>query len=127
MADGHAEIARLLLEAGADPEETNKNWQCALHIAAESGQVGTVSALIEHGADVNRTDYSNTTALHVAALQGHADVVARLLDGGARDCRDNQGGTALLIATSSSQVEVVQLLLSRGWGNGIVQNELLVR
>jgi ankyrin repeat protein len=62
-ANGHAEIARLLLENGA-PVNARGGWFNAtpLHWAAQGGWVETAALLLEHGADpaVRDTEYEGT-------------------------------------------------------------------
>ena len=47
---GHYELARLLLEAGADIEAKTKNGYMALHLAAQYGHQLIIDLLLEHGA-----------------------------------------------------------------------------
>lgn len=47
---GHFELARLLLEAGADIEAKTKNGYMALHLAAQYGHRLIIDLLLEHGA-----------------------------------------------------------------------------
>lgn len=46
-------IARLLIERGADVHARGPTGMTALHVAAESGNVGCVTALLESGVEVN--------------------------------------------------------------------------
>jgi ankyrin repeat protein len=51
---GHAEVARVLLEHGADIEA--KHIETSLHYAAKRGHEEVVRVLLEHGADVEARD-----------------------------------------------------------------------
>ena len=51
--DGHAEIAKLLIESGANVNATNNFNATALHGAASSGNKIVAELLIANGADVN--------------------------------------------------------------------------
>jgi ankyrin repeat protein len=66
---GHYEIARLLLERGADPnwEEPSAPKGRALHSAAAAGQLWLVELLLKHGADPNSGVDSSGNALFIAA------------------------------------------------------------
>ena len=47
---GHFELAKLLLEAGADIEAKTKNGYMALHLAAQYGHALIITLLLENGA-----------------------------------------------------------------------------
>jgi uncharacterized protein len=79
---GDVESAKLLLKAGADPNDSQPDGVSALVLAAHSGN-GTVGALLlEHGADPNAFD-SGYSALHAAILRGDVSLVKALLARGA--------------------------------------------
>lgn len=76
----HLEIARLLLDAGADVN-AHKRGQTALHWAARGGQVEMAELLLERGADVGAkaiTPEGEATPLDLAVKAGKEDA-ARLL------------------------------------------------
>ena len=50
---GHAEVVKLLLDRGADPNLPSEDGDPPLPDAAESGHVEVVNLLLEHGADPN--------------------------------------------------------------------------
>jgi ankyrin repeat protein len=80
--NGNAECARLLLEAGADPDESLPDGTSALVLAAHSGHGDVGILLLEKGADPNAfgTGY---TALHAAVLRSQVPLVKSLLAHGA--------------------------------------------
>lgn len=53
VAAGRSEVARQLLQNGADVTALDVECGTALHIAANCGLVGMIQSLIECGADVN--------------------------------------------------------------------------
>lgn len=53
VAAGRSEVARLLMQLGADVTAVDVDNGTALHIAAGCGLVGLIESLIESGADVN--------------------------------------------------------------------------
>lgn len=78
------EITRILLDHGADPNQTN--WgRTLLGMAAKRGHTQLAQLLIDHGANVNCVDSDEMTPLHYAALHGHAHMVILLLRAGASD------------------------------------------
>jgi ankyrin repeat protein len=86
---GHYDIARLLLERGADPnwwEDPDAPKGRALHAAARSGEFWLVQLLLAHGADPNSGIDSSGNALFAAATPE----IRRLLEshGATRDPYD---------------------------------------
>ena len=64
-SEGHAEIVRLLLEAGADKDMkdgTSRSNLTALMLATSKGHVEIVSLLLDAGANPNMQDWHNRTA-----------------------------------------------------------------
>lgn len=120
-----------LIEKGADVNyinfKTTYPMSC-LHYAIGSGHFETVKLLLDKGAKVNIRErvigktQSNSfpSALHFAIMSGNIEIVTLLLDHGAdMTIADSIYGNALHLATcyrigSSTQIELVQLLLSRG-------------
>ncbi|XP_013188848.2 E3 ubiquitin-protein ligase MIB1 [Amyelois transitella] len=68
--NNHAEVAELLLCAGARPYLQNANLQTALHLAVERQHTQIVRLLVAHGADLNICDKDGDTPLH-EALRHH--------------------------------------------------------
>lgn len=116
---GRMEVARMLLERGAQPDMRDEEGLVPLLCAALNGHAGLVPLLVRSGADINAVLYAQPTtawtALHVAAAGSHVDFVKALLEEGARDChRDSRGRTALEIAVGAGHTAVVALLLKTG-------------
>ena len=114
---GQTEVARALLDAGADPSTPAQNPTRTAPIHGASGHIHAKTALelvellIERGANVNAEQAGGFTALHRAAGRGHAAVVKRLLDAGAdRDTESDLGGTARELAEERGHVPVMALL-----------------
>jgi len=82
--------------------------------AAIQGDTSEMDAAIKAGADVNGSDDVVGPPLVAAASRGNYDAVKFLLDKGANvDARDNQGITALMMATVND-AQTVEYLLGRG-------------
>jgi ankyrin repeat protein len=81
--DRTGELARVLLEAGADKDDETKNGS-PLICAASHGDAHVVRALLDAGADVELTDNPAETALRLAAAFGYPEVVDLLVAAGAR-------------------------------------------
>ena len=63
-----AESVRCLIEAGADPNATDKSGVTPLHRAVRARCAAAVSALIRGGADPQRPNRSGSTPLQLATL-----------------------------------------------------------
>jgi ankyrin repeat protein len=79
---GDVQSINLLLEAGADVDDTAPIGTSALVVAAHSGHGAAAKTLLDRGADPNR-DGAGYTALHAAVLRGDLDLVKALLGKGA--------------------------------------------
>ena len=78
------EMARLLVEAGADVAvKTRLGDLTPLFVAAKNGTAETIELLAEAGADINSTNANGTTPLMLAAASGKVDAVKVLFEHGA--------------------------------------------
>jgi ankyrin repeat protein len=123
--ENHANVARVLLAAGAS-SETDDEGNTALHAATfaavwrtakDDGGLAVVRTLLEFGGgDVDTVNTGGFTALHVAASIGHAGLVQALAGAGAAmDLQVHNGGlTALHLAAKEGHLEVVRAILASG-------------
>ena len=111
------DVARLLLEHGADVNARNKDSVTPLHIAAGEGHVDVARLLLEHGAYVNARSEYGLTPLYYAAVNGRLDVARLLLERGAdAGARDDKGRTPLDRAREKGHVEVARVIEEYGRG-----------
>ncbi|MGP3920902.1 ankyrin repeat domain-containing protein [Nonomuraea sp. 10N515B] len=98
---GDADLVRMLLAAGADPDRESGGDTEGLPLCAAAcwGHIEVVAALLDAGADPDRREdegVADMTALHWAASNEHLAVVNALLERGAGpDARNAAGRTAL--------------------------------
>jgi hypothetical protein len=133
------EIAKLLLDAGADPNSAlNHRRSGPLHYAAdgyiisklwnEKNQIAMIRLLLKAGAEINAQDKNGATPLHRAVRTRCAAAVKCLLDAGADTTIKNKpgstpfhlavqntgrGGSGADIA-KAAQREIIQVFLARG-------------
>ena len=74
----HADVARLLLDAGAHPDARQASGWTPLHSAAHNGDLELVELLLARGADPAAANDDGVTVLSMAEEGGDADVVARV-------------------------------------------------
>jgi ankyrin repeat protein len=110
------EMARLLVEGGADPAAATRHGVTPLYLAASNGNGEIVALLLKKGVDVNRAFFEGQTALMTAARNGKADAVRALLAAGARvdDKEPVKGQTALMWAAGAGNAAAVRLLADAG-------------
>jgi ankyrin repeat protein len=123
---GQIEVAKLLVEKGADVNKRNSRSETALMKAVEANKLEVVRFLLEKNADPNvgrdrktelggPAEQHGETALMIAAEKGDMEIVRELLDRGADVNAKTRGGyTALWNAVGAGKPEVVKLLVERG-------------
>jgi ankyrin repeat protein len=78
VAGQHLEIAKLLLDHGADANAVQADGFTPLHGAAENGDDDMVTLLLAYGANKTAQDSQGRTPLDLAVAQGYEDTVALL-------------------------------------------------
>jgi ankyrin repeat protein len=73
LAGRSAEVARALLDAGADPNSAEHGGYTPLHQAAENGEVAVIRLLLERGAVPTTKDDQGRAPLDLAQAKGHAE------------------------------------------------------
>jgi ankyrin repeat protein len=112
---GHTEIVKRLLAAGASPDVPDLNEQTPLILAAWQNHLDTVNALLEAGAALDLLDATGNCALSLAATEDVPEVVRALLKGGADvNAATPLGHTALMKAAMEGQTQVAKVLLEAG-------------
>jgi ankyrin repeat protein len=129
---GDVESARLLLDRGADANDTAADGNSALVLAAFQGHGAVARLLLDRGADPNAAG-AGYSALHAAVLRGDAETVKALLARGANPntrmtkgspvrrfgsqwalVHNLTGATPLFIATIYNELDLMRTLLDAG-------------
>ncbi|HBI83681.1 MAG TPA: hypothetical protein DDY24_08135 [Alcaligenaceae bacterium] len=75
---GRANIAKLLLSKGADPNEVAPTGDTALILAVQSDNIETVQLLLNAGADPSASNFKAQDAVEIARMKGKNDLAAAL-------------------------------------------------
>ena len=112
----HADVVKVLIDAGADIETRNKDLWTPLLLSSQNGGLRIVKMLVEAGAGVSATQRGGSTSLMIAAVFGHTETVRYLVGLPQVDVshKDKKGFTSLLASAEKPGAGVVQLLIDAG-------------
>ncbi|CAH1644853.1 unnamed protein product [Spodoptera littoralis] len=99
--NGHVEVIRALVEAGADVDAEDRDGDRAAHHAAFGDEPAALRALAVASADLNARNRRRQTPLHIAVNKGHLGV-------------DSEGDTPLHDVISKKRDDMLTLLLEHG-------------
>jgi ankyrin repeat protein len=111
---GREEMITFLLSKGLPANSRNDQGETPLMVASSYSPVKAVQLLLQHVGEegLEEVDARGQTALHHAARHGRDETVAFLLSKGAHAShRDNEGWTALMLATCYGCLKAAELLL----------------
>ncbi|CAC5388468.1 unnamed protein product [Mytilus coruscus] len=112
---GWTEIARMLLDKGADYDKCNNDGWTPVMSACRYGHTEIVRILLDIGADCNNSNYDGCSPLMVACIDGHSDIVRMLLDIGADYNKfSNDGRSPVMCACRYGHPKIVRMLLDKG-------------
>ena len=114
---GDAELAQMLLFAGANVKATTRlGGYTPLMMAAEQGHAIVIAALVSGGADAKAANVMGTTPLMLAAASGIPQAITTLVENGAEiEAREKTfGQTPLMFAAATNRVEALKALVKAG-------------
>ncbi|KAH8983535.1 ankyrin repeat-containing domain protein [Lactarius akahatsu] len=118
--EGDLDVAKLLVEHGADVNTQNKRCATLLHIAASKLNLESVRVFLDLGARANVKDSRSQTPLHKVLLSKHhrkdrLGIALLLIEGGANvNARDKNHETPLHLASYFLEPKSVRILLDHG-------------
>ncbi|UDD65267.1 hypothetical protein AFCA_012457 [Aspergillus flavus] len=109
---GHELVVNILLERGANIENTDIEGRTPLAGAARNGHAEVVLRLLEKGACPEPEDRRGKTSLLLAAMKGYSNTIAVLLPYGVNVNKvDSYHRTALSLAAERGSTALIRLLL----------------
>src|SRR5690606_25035086 len=105
----------VLIDGGADLNETDVDGAAPLHLAVYADRLDAARLLIESGADATRASRYGVTPLYLAAVNGRPEMVELLLEAGADPAGIGPyGETMLMTAARTGVPAVVERLIDAG-------------
>ncbi|CAD7688600.1 unnamed protein product [Nyctereutes procyonoides] len=112
---GHLDCLQSLLQAGAEPDISNKSRETPLYKACERKNVEAVRILVQYNADTNHRCNRGWTALHESVSRNDLEVMEILVSRGAKvESKNAYGITPLFVAAQSGQLDALRFLAKYG-------------
>jgi ankyrin repeat protein len=120
------DMARMLLDAGADANLGNRFGITPLWMAATNRSPALVKLLLAHGAEASATLPHGETALMAAGRSGDPESIKLLIAAGADpNAREqSQGETALMWAAAENQAVAIRALVAGGADADLASNAI---
>jgi ankyrin repeat protein len=121
---GRVEIARMLIDAGANLDIQDIFGKTILHVAMEGNYSEITQMLIDAGAKLDIQDRDGETVLHWAAWRNYSEITQMLIDAGVKlNIQDKWDRTALHWAVDNNSPETAQMLIYAGARKDIPDND----
>lgn len=103
----HNDVAKMLIDNGADVNHRNQVGETPLHISCKKGDFECVKVLVKGGADMNAINSVGDTSLHHCAELNLGEIASFLIEYGANPKLTNlKGLTPVTIATTQRKENV---------------------
>ncbi|KAL5003057.1 ankyrin repeat-containing domain protein [Aspergillus recurvatus] len=115
LREGHTDVVRMLLEAGADPLPSTSNGGVPLLLAVQHGDEDLLRLLLEVTPTIapgERANYEHAVAR--AVYHGHIRLVRFMLDNAAEWLDVSRNGNMIYQAASTGNCDMIRLLIDYG-------------
>ncbi|MDA3885346.1 MAG: ankyrin repeat domain-containing protein [Candidatus Delongbacteria bacterium] len=114
-SNSKTEIAKFLIDNGANINATDKEGSIPIHNSAAKGNYELTKYLIEKGTDINYKDLNGVTPLYFAFVSGNFQLIKYMIDKGADYTNFSSSGiTPLHFATSNGNSQILKYLIKKG-------------
>lgn len=121
---GQKEIARMLLNSGANINHTDDRGRTPIYIAVKHEHIDIVKYLLKHEPDLNIQDTAGETVLFQSVKSYYTDTIRMLIETCIDlDIQNNNGETSLYVAASYNHFETFELLLENDADPNIITDE----
>ncbi|MDH5763425.1 MAG: ankyrin repeat domain-containing protein [Nitrospinota bacterium] len=114
VREGHARVARVLLNHQASVHGPVNAPKSPLHLAAEKGDLKMVHLLLAYNADPNRLDRFGKSPVYYSAYHGNISVLDALIQHGVNVNQKIPEGTLLHLAAEQGHTRTASVLIRRG-------------
>ena len=114
---GSADVAKRLLDIGADPSAANPRGETPLLVAARYSSTNIVRCLLDRGIDISTKNSYGENSLHQAVMGRRSEIVSMLLGSGSDVYINSENcmhETSLHIAVGSEDIDTTVMLLEHG-------------
>ena len=121
--DGYTNIVTLLLDAGAEINQSENSGATPLCVASQENHLPVVKELVSHGADINKARNDGVSPAYKAAQKGNIEVLKFLIAKGVDvGQKVNQNYTLLHVAAYNNQHSIAEMLLKEPKGKKLIDD-----
>jgi ankyrin repeat protein len=120
------DLAKFLLQNGADINATNKPGMAPIHAIAETGNLELLELAKSYKVDLTAQDKNSCNALHYAAKSDDPTMACIFVGEGLDiESTSKQGETALIVAVQANKPEMVAELITSGANIDHLSNQMV--
>ena len=111
---GYLDIAKLLIEKGANVNSKDQQNDSPLHLAVKYGRKNHIKILLKNGAEIDTKNNSSFTPLHEAIFRKKPNVVKLLLENNAdMNIKNGKNKSAIELAKEKGFEQILEVLMKK--------------